>query len=161
MGLRCDQWCWLVLRGLTSVTGPQAEGGLTVELFYACWPCGGVKHIPLVVPGGLVVWRQLTLHIQVGHGCHRERNGACQTKLHSVLLPTTQLMLLIQLSDKWGETHDCWFTVNMIRANRLNAISAVICWLMSIRWPQTPQTVKLLFYEELGVKQGLKIIKLT
>lgn len=55
--------------GLTSVHGPQADAGLPVELFYTCWPCGGVEDVPLLVPGSLIMCCQLTLHIQVRHRC--------------------------------------------------------------------------------------------
>lgn len=66
--------------GLTSVQGPQAEVGLPVELFYTCWPCGGVENVPLLVPGSLVMYGQLTLHIQVRLGCQREGGGDIQVK---------------------------------------------------------------------------------
>lgn len=66
------------LGGFTSVQGPQADVGLPVEFVYTCWPCGGVEDVPLLVPGSLVVCHQLTLHIQVGHGC-RDRDRAGQT----------------------------------------------------------------------------------
>lgn len=55
--------------GLTLVQVPQAVVGFPVELFHTCWPCGGVEDVPLLVPGGLVMSRQLTLHVQVGLGC--------------------------------------------------------------------------------------------
>lgn len=60
-------------RGLTSVQDPQAEIGVPVELFYTCWPCGGVENVPLLVPGSLVMYGQLTLHIQVRLSCQREK----------------------------------------------------------------------------------------
>lgn len=66
-------------KGLTSVQGPRAEVGLPVELFYTCWPCGGVENVPLLVPGRLVMCRQLTLHIQVRLRCQGERDAAGQT----------------------------------------------------------------------------------
>lgn len=48
---------------------PQAVVGFPVELFHTCWPCGGVEDVPLLVPGSLVMSRQLTLHVQIGLGC--------------------------------------------------------------------------------------------
>lgn len=50
--------------GLTLIQGPQAEVGLLVELFYTCWPGGGLENVPLFVPGSLVIDCMLTLHIQ-------------------------------------------------------------------------------------------------
>lgn len=78
--LCCGGWEWQT--GLTSVQGPQAEVGLPVELFYTCWPRGGVENVPLLVPGSLVVCCQLTLHVQVRHRCWRETDRVRQQLKH-------------------------------------------------------------------------------
>lgn len=53
---------------LTQVQVPKAVVGSPVELLHTCWPRGREEDVPLLVPGGLVVNGQLTLHVQVGLG---------------------------------------------------------------------------------------------
>lgn len=47
----------------TSVESTQVLLGMAVEILHAGWPCGRVEHIVLLVPGGLVVRRQLALYV--------------------------------------------------------------------------------------------------
>lgn len=59
--------------------GPQAEVGLPVELFYTCWPCGGLENVLLFVPGRLVMDCPLALHVQARLSCQGRHRPAQAT----------------------------------------------------------------------------------